>query len=162
MYIRTSFGTLILVILTGFAIASIILSSQKDAYADDSAYYVGASGYTRTLINIGNTVIVAEIADTEEKRERGLTTHRTLSPDAGMLFIFPEENTYGIWMKDMLFPIDIIWVSEKKRVVDIETNVSPETYPDIFRPSIPARYAIEVPAGFVTRHNISINNTVRW
>lgn len=162
MYIRTSFGTLILIILVGFASASIVFSSQKDAYADDSAYYVGASGYVQTLVHIANTVIVAEIADTEEKREKGLSTHHMLSPDAGMLFVFPEENTYGIWMKDMSFPIDIIWVSEKKRVIDVETNISPDTYPEVFRPDVPAQYVVEVPAGFVALHNISVNNKISW
>ncbi|MEW6617242.1 MAG: DUF192 domain-containing protein [Patescibacteria group bacterium] len=69
--------------------------------------------------------IFVEIADTEEKREMGLSGRDTIGDEEGMLFLFPEEGGYGFWMKEMKFPIDIIWI-HKGKIVWIEKNVDPQ------------------------------------
>ena len=72
-----------------------------------------------------------------------------------MLFIFESDERWGIWMRDMLFPIDIIWADAGGAIVTIAKNIAPETYPHVFEPVAPARYALEVPAGFAARHGIA-------
>ncbi len=71
-----------------------------------------------------------------------------------MLFVFEGVAVQCFWMKDMHFSIDIIWLDAEKRVVHIEKDVSPETYPRTFCPSKPAKYVIELSAGEASRSSI--------
>lgn len=88
-----------------------------------------------------------EIADTQAKQQQGLSGRREVPSDYGMLFIFPEKAFYQFWMKDMLVPIDIIWLSDDGTIVGIEHSVEPATYPNTFSPKLPVRYVLEVRAG---------------
>jgi len=91
-----------------------------------------------------------EVADTTAEREQGLSGRESV-PQDGMLFIFPEKGNYGFWMKDMLIPIDMIWIADDGTVVDVDRNVLPETYPKAFHPSEPVRYVLETEAGDADR-----------
>ena len=95
------------------------------------------------------------LADSDKERERGLSETSELKPNRGMLFVFEENGFWGIWMKDMRYPIDILWLNERKEVVYIEENIAPDTYPRVFAPRVPARYVIELRAGSVHEHGIS-------
>lgn len=104
--------------------------------------------------------IAVEVVDTPETMERGLGGREALSPDEGMLFIFPEEEKHTFWMKDMLFAIDILWISEDGRIVDMRENVSPDTYPETFTPSSPALYVLELPAGYAQEYGVRVGDRV--
>ena len=106
------------------------------------------SGLEERTLTIGNTTLQAEIAQTEKQKMIGLSHRKTLAEGHGMLFIFNTNDKHGIWMKDMHFPIDIIWIDTTMKVIHIEQNISPNTYPQTFTPPTPARYILEVPAGY--------------
>jgi uncharacterized membrane protein (UPF0127 family) len=57
-------------------------------------------------------------------------------------------------MKDMLIPIDIVWIDESKKIVDISSNIEVNTFPNTFSPKEPARYVLEVPKGFIQKNEI--------
>src|SRR4051812_48326835 len=59
-------------------------------------------------------IISIEVADTPEARERGPSGRESLPQGSGVLFVFDAPATYGFWMKDMRFPIDIVWLDEEK------------------------------------------------
>lgn len=113
------------------------------------------------IIYVGKTPIRVEVAETPEELSRGLGGRESLPPEAGLVLRFPPGGDGGIWMRDMKIPIDVIWVGADDTVVDVAENLRPESFPEIFRPRSPARYAIEVNAGFVSTHNIEIGETVR-
>jgi len=117
-----------------------------------------SSPATRT-VTIGGVLVHVEVVDNDALRAQGLSGHAPLAPDEGMLFVFDADGIYPFWMKDMLFSIDILWLDAQGRVVHIEKNVSPETYPASFTPGSPARYVLEVPAGFADQHDIQIGAT---
>jgi uncharacterized membrane protein (UPF0127 family) len=80
-----------------------------------------------------------------------------------MLFVFPAETTPSFWMKDMRYPIDMIWIDASRQVVDSTENALPESYPDTtFSPRVPVRYVLEVPAGFFAEQGIMIGDTVSF
>ncbi len=106
-------------------------------------------------VAFGTTTLSIEFAVTDSERDQGLGDRFFLEEGKGMLFIFEKNDRYGIWMKDMLFPIDIAWLDSKYRIIDIERNVSPSTYPESFFPDTPARYVLEVNAGFFEKNGIS-------
>lgn len=91
-----------------------------------------------------------DIADTPAERAQGLSG-REVPQDYGLLFVFPEDGIYGFWMKDMLVPIDMVWLSEEFVIVDIDAGVSPDTYPETFESSVSVRYVLEVAAGEAVR-----------
>ena len=111
-------------------------------------------------IKIGEVEISAEIADTDAKRAQGLSGRETLGEYEGMLFVFPRADYYGFWMKDMRFPIDIVWIGEDMRIVGITKNVSPETFPEVFRPPLPARYVLETKSGLADTRAIEIGESI--
>jgi uncharacterized membrane protein (UPF0127 family) len=111
----------------------------------------------RTVILDGQTIHVS-IADTDALRQLGLGGRAGLAPDEGMLFIFPRDGIYAFWMKDMRFSIDMIWLADDGSIVYMAQNVSPDTYPKDFVPSAPARYVLELPAGYAKTHDVKIGD----
>ena len=107
---------------------------------------------------LGPLALMIEVADTEATRQLGLSGRESLAKNAGLLFDFGKSGVHGIWMKDMNFPIDILWLDENFLVVDIKTNADPASYfqspPRVFEPSVPASYVLEVNAGTVAGYNI--------
>ncbi len=75
-----------------------------------------------------------------------------------MLFVFDEPGKHGIWMKDMRFPLDIIWIDNNLRIVDIKKNISPDTFPEVFEPKSDATFVVEVNAGFAERNDLMIGS----
>lgn len=109
-----------------------------------------------TLVHISNTVIRVEVAHTQQKREQGLSGRPSLAQGRGMLFVFDKEGSWGIWMKGMQFPLDIIWANATGTIITIAHDVLPDTYPTIFYPTqATARYVLEVPAGFAKKQGIA-------
>ena len=111
-----------------------------------------------THISLGDTSISADIADTDALREQGLSGRKSLTDTEGMLFVFQEDGEHSFWMKEMLFSLDMIWLSADKTVVYIQKNATPESYPATFSPHTASRYVIEVPAGFAVRHHVVVGS----
>jgi hypothetical protein len=106
------------------------------------------------------TTVTAEIADSPQERATGLSEHVYLHEDHGMLFLLDAPSQPSFWMKDMKFPIDIVWISGET-VVDMDENVQgpgsgvkdselPKVLPEVLVDKV-----LEVNAGFVAAHGIS-------
>ena len=125
------------------------------------ATVVGSGGVDPSTIQLDGQTIHVAVVDTPVARERGLSGRQGLAGDQGMLFVFPKDGVYSFWMKDMLFSIDIIWISADGTITDIVQNLSPDTYPTAYTPSKPGRYVLELPAGYVKAHNVHEGDIVR-
>lgn len=107
--------------------------------------------------------IKVEIADTKEKKTKGLMFRESLGELEGMLFVYPKEDTQCFWMKNMKFPIDIIWINSDKIIVDIKKNLKPcNNFCESIVPIAKAQYVLEVNAGFTDKHSISIGDEVTF
>jgi uncharacterized membrane protein (UPF0127 family) len=113
-------------------------------------------------VRLGDTTIGVDIADTPALREQGLSGKQSLDDAHGMLFIFQDDGKHAFWMKDMLFSIDMIWLSADKKVIYIAPNAAPDSYPSSFSSDASSSYVIEVPAGWATRHRVSIGSTAQF
>src|SRR3989344_2547279 len=111
-------------------------------------------------ITIGGAVVIADIADTLALREQGLSGRVSLAPQEGLLFVFDKPNQNFFWMKDMNFPIDIIWVAEDNTLIDITHDADPSSYPAAFTSRGPARYVLEVAAGTSRDGNFQLGEQV--
>lgn len=115
-----------------------------------------------SLVNgkIGETSIKLEVANNGITRANGLSNRIKLDEDRGMIFVFVENEQPGFWMKDMKFPIDIIWINENLKIIEVHKNISPSTYPTVFYPASPIKYVIEVPAGYFDKYLLKIGDPV--
>ena len=109
----------------------------------------------------------AEIVDTDEKRTLGLSNRPSLDQGSGMLFKFDKPQKVYIWMKDMHFSIDVIWLNRSKIVTFIEHDFAPETFtkkpPKSICSSKPdTMYVLEIPVGDAGRLGIKKGSQLRF
>jgi len=128
------------------------------------AGYVFLTPASTTRIAIAGVTLNVEIAATGADQQKGLSDRDSMAPDHGMLFVFDSEGNWGFWMKDMRFPLDIIWFNSQRNAVFIEQDLLPCTPQDcpIHMPPVKATYVLEVNAGFVRAHNISLGGTFNF
>ncbi|PKM13469.1 MAG: hypothetical protein CVV13_01455 [Gammaproteobacteria bacterium HGW-Gammaproteobacteria-3] len=111
---------------------------------------------TRLLFERQGIRLQVEVADTEKAWARGLMQREELAADAGMLFVFPDDAVRGVWMKNTLIPLDILFISATGEVVSWLQHVPPCVSDDCeaYYSSKPVRYMLEVNAGFIRRASI--------
>ncbi len=80
--------------------------------------------------------------------------------NAGMLFVFGQTDRQCMWMKDMKFNLDILWLDQKSRVINIVRNISPDTFPKSFC-SDNTKYVLELNPGKADQFNLHIGDFVR-
>lgn len=114
-------------------------------------------------VYVGSGMYDVELANTDKSREKGLGGVKELPINGGLLMDFKEEGLWGIWMKDMNIPIDIIWLNESKKVVYVKKGASPSTGTQVtYVSKSPARYVLELPAGSVDASGIKINQLAQF
>ena len=111
-------------------------------------------------IQIEGAILSLEMYDTPAERVKGLSRRKYLPADRGVLFVHEEPGMHGYWMKDMRFPVDILWIDADFRVVEVAHNISPDTYPISFRPASDALYVLETNAGWASAHNVTKGSEV--
>ena len=117
---------------------------------------------------VGETAFDVEIAATPAEHQRGLSGREELAPGDGMLFVYAEPSVLTFWMKDMLLPLDFVWVGADCTVVDITHDVpnpprdaAPLALPR-YSSAGPASYNLEINAGEAQRFGLSEGDLVRF
>lgn len=112
----------------------------------------------------GSQVQIA-LLTTKAEKYRGFSGMRQPCPDCGLLFVWPALYQPVIVMRDMLFPLDLVWLRDKQ-IVQLTLNIQPEEGEESeltkYEPSEPIDAVLEVPAGFAGRHNLKIGQFVDW
>lgn len=135
-----------------------ILSIPSDAKFESAEF-------PRGTIKIDNVVLEVQIADTDLLRTQGLMFQEELPFDQGMLFVFEGEERRSIWMLNMQFSLDILWLDIEGNTLHIEKNVPPcktaletATCPSYKGDNKLAKYVLEVTSGFVDEYSITENS----
>jgi uncharacterized membrane protein (UPF0127 family) len=105
--------------------------------------------------------VKVQIASTEPERSKGLMWVTSMPADAGMIFLFDKDQALVFWMKNTLIPLDMIFIDSTMHVVGIVQNATPQTL-DRRDPGVPAKYVLEVNAGFAAAHGITAGTKVRF
>jgi len=145
-----TFIFLLIVLLLGF----LVFSSEKEKQIPE------LSDYDITTVQIGDISIDAETVANNASRALGLSGRENLDENEGMIFVFDIPGRYNFWMKDMNFPLDIIWLDESKKIIYIEENLSPDSYPESFGPEGDAIYVLEVVSGFADKYGLETGDSV--
>ena len=114
---------------------------------------VGAQNAMPVLeLNAGFHRIEAEVAATDQNRQVGLMNRQAMPPQRGMLFVFPQENTHCMWMRNTLIPLSVAFIDADGVIINIE-NMQPQTE-DNHCAKVPARYALEMNLGWFAQRGI--------
>ncbi len=117
----------------------------------------------KSKVAVKGKVFETEIADTAEKRNRGLSGRTSMAENQAMLFVFEKHGQYGFWMKGMNFSLDIIWISNNK-IVGIAKNLpypkSETEQPSTAMPASAINMALEINAGLSDKYGFEIGDSV--
>ncbi len=119
-------------------------------------------------MRIGRLAVTVELARTPAERTRGLSGRAALPEDAGMLFVFPNEQQPTFWMKDMRFPLDFVWISADKHVVAVTEQVPPpapgttDAALPLYSSTAPVLYTLEVNGGLVEKLGVHAGDPVTF
>jgi len=114
-------------------------------------------------LEISEAIIKVEIADTSEKHYLGLSKRLELCPDCGMIFVFKNNISRQFVMRNMEFPLDIIWIDDNE-IIGIEKNLVPEGVKpkNIYNSKQEVNYVLEVNGGFCENNNIKVGDKIKF
>ena len=120
------------------------------------------------LVRVRDATYSVDLAVLPAERQQGLSGREQMASGSGMLFVFEEEQQLYFWMKEMHFPLDIIWIDGQCRLLGVAADVptpppdaSNEEIPRVQSPG-PARYVLEVHAGEAARNGLQPGDTVEF
>ena len=116
-------------------------------------------GYLKAKVTVKGFELNANVPIADELMSKGLAVKNQLKENEVMLFVFQQSARHSFWMKDMKFPIDIIWLDSDGKVVYIKENMQPcisIIVCILYTPNADSQYVLETVAGFIQRHNISV------
>jgi uncharacterized membrane protein (UPF0127 family) len=117
----------------------------------------GSNGYQQVNVTVNGLTLIADISVTNEQRTKGLSVKDDLAENEAMLFVFDNEAKHTFWMKDMKFPIDIIWIDSDKTITHIENNLQPCSSGVLcptYKPTDDSMYVLETVGGFAEKYDI--------
>ena len=123
------------------------------------SFYTFSNEKIEVSIYNKNITFNVEVAKTIEERRTGLMYRKKLLNNEGMLFIFPREKIIQLWMKNTYIPLDVIFISENKVIVDIKKNME-KLSETIVKSKVKSRYALEFNAGLINKLDIEIGDKV--
>lgn len=116
-------------------------------------------------VTINGIDLEVELALSADEQAKGLSIKDNLKSNEGMLFPYETPRTLSFWMKDMKFPIDILWLDDNKKVVHIEEDLqpcSPFLPCQSYSPDVQAQYVLETVAGFSSSNGIVEGTAVEF
>ena len=111
------------------------------------------------VLKMGSQAVRAEIANTQQSRERGLMQRDQLCDNCGMLFVFEKADRYSFWMKNTPVPLSIAFISADGSIINIE-EMLPNTTNNHYSQDR-ALYALEMKSGWFTKNNIAPTDKVQ-
>ena len=141
------------IVIGGFTLILVVIVSV----------YSAINFHPTTKIRFGSAVFHMSPAVTNAARQQGLSGVKQLGTNDGLLMVFPSNNTWGIWMKDMKIPLDIIWLNNQKKVIYTVSDASPSLGTSkTFMPEEPAKYVLEVSAGTIKHDLIKVGDVASF
>ena len=109
-------------------------------------------------VTIGDYTWTVEVARDDKTRENGLSNRSLLSIRQGMLFAFDKMSPQFFWMKDMLFPLDMVFFDNNWKIVLIETDLQPSSFPKTFGSNVNSQYVLEMNEGEANSYGLKVGD----
>ena len=172
-----------MMIISAIAFCLLSISPQADPFtssfynlldAQNRNFFQGITvpndRYLHARVIVNGFELTADLAITDDQKTKGLAIKDNLKENESMLFVSQEPSRQSFWMKDMKFPIDIIWLDSNGKVVHIEHNLQPcvsilNTGSSIlncptYTPDKDSLYVLETIAGFSQKHDVKIGTNI--
>lgn len=154
---------LIIIAIAAIVIVYLIANYFSGNPKTDEEYVFKKQGELNFLNPDGQpiTKIDIQIANTEFDRQLGLMFRKSMGKNQGMLFVFPEARVQSFWMRNTLISLDMIFIDSNKTIISIQRNtkvMSDQSYSS----TGPAKYVLEVDAGFSDKNNIKVGDKIDW
>ena len=121
---------------------------------------ISACSQNKVIIN--KNIIKVEVADTPEERSHGLMFRESLCDNCGMLFVFENEDYHNFWMKNTIIPLDMIFISEDNKIIDIiQAEPCKEDPCQVYKPKEKAKYILEVNKEYSSSNNLRTGDNVK-
>lgn len=156
-------GIIGIFVLANYLMTSHSLPSLSEYMASSSALISAAPSPTMTAavsvpefmsLRTPKGAIQVLVATSSADQERGLGGRASLPADQGMLFVFPVPGSYAFWMKDMEFPLDIVWIGSDEVVAGVTSGIPADSFPSTYLPPRPISYVLELNAGAAEKYGI--------
>lgn len=144
---------LIMALVLGVLLALFFLFSRSTGDTAPSISFT-------TKASLRDVPLFLGVARNDKEREMGLSYQKELAFNQGLLFLFEDTMPHSIWMKRMNFPIDVLWLSDTGTILYVKEAFSPDSYPEIVSPNVPASMVLELSSGFVRRYQIGVGDQV--
>ncbi len=139
--------------------ATFSLALDKLVSGDSSIDNVNAT----SLVQVNNMTLGVILATEPSEQSKGLAIKDSMNEKEGMLFIFKNPQKHSFWMKDMKFPIDIIWADPTGKIVHIEKNLQPCVFLlpcTSYSPKSDSLYVLEVVSNFTNKYDVKIGDQI--
>lgn len=123
-------------------------------HVSSSEPIIGTTGQ----ILMDSSIWSVDIAKTDADRTQGLSNRQVLLNNTGLLFAFNNMDSHTFWMKDMLIPIDMIFFDNNWKIVLIESNLQPNSFPNIFGKEVKSQYVLEINANEAISYNLKVGD----
>lgn len=141
--------------MAALAVFFVLKLSQSDNNEPPAKKSASDTVCLKTADNTAGCNFTLSRALTKDERVQGLSGRESLPQKTGMLFVFDEGGQQCMWMKDMRFSIDMLWLNRKKEIIKIQDSAAPETYPDSFC-APDTKYVIELNGGDAKLANLAV------
>ncbi len=127
-------------------------------------FYNSYKSQNITSVYFDDVKVSVEVAESQDEITKGLMYREELGENEGMLFIFQDEKERTFWMKNMLIPLDMIFLDSEKNIVQIVKNAEPctESLCPLYSSQFLSKYVIEVNSGFADKPNIQVGQEVSF
>ncbi|HET7147792.1 MAG TPA: DUF192 domain-containing protein [Candidatus Nitrosopolaris sp.] len=150
-------------------ISLFVLGNSSATHTSSHTFLTGISipsnRYLKADITVKGYKLLVDLALTQDQQTKGLAVKNHMNESEGMLFVFQQPSRPSFWMKDMKFPIDILWLGANRSVVYIVPNLQPcpsQGNCPGYAPSRDSLYVLETTAGFSHRHNITVGTQTNF
>jgi hypothetical protein len=144
-------------------------SAIQNGYTSSHDFLTGisipANRYLKADMSVNSYKMIVDLALTQDQQTKGLAVKSHMNESEGMLFVFQQPSRPSFWMKDMKFPIDIIWLGANRSVVYIAPNLEPcpsQSNCPGYVPNRDSLYVLETTAGFSHRHNVTVGTQTNF
>jgi uncharacterized membrane protein (UPF0127 family) len=149
------------VILIPAIVAAVAVGGLGIAFLPPEVREPDRTEFSKGTVKLDDKVITVEIADTAAERQRWLTFRQDqLAEDTALLIKYDEPDLYEVWMLNIEYNLDLIWIDKDGNVVYVKENVPPcqnvvETVSCTYKTTTRSLYVMATTAGFVDAHDIS-------